>query len=70
MEMASKYLESIEGIAAYPLFSLIVFFVFFVALLVWALRADKGYLKKMGELPLDLENNQHKIITGDYNEDK
>jgi cytochrome c oxidase cbb3-type subunit 4 len=70
MEMASKYLESIEGIAAYPLFSLIVFFVFFVVLIVWALKADKGYLKKMGELPLDPENHQQKILTGDYNEDK
>ncbi len=70
MEMASKYLESIEGIAAYPLFSLIVFFVFFVALLIWALRADKGYLKRMSQLPLDTENHQQKILTGDYNEDK
>ena len=70
MEMASKYLESIEGIAAYPLFSLIVFFIFFVVLVVWALRVDKGYLKKMGELPLDSGNDQQKILTGDYNEDK
>jgi hypothetical protein len=70
MEMAGKYLESIEGIAAYPLFSLIVFFVFFVALVIWALKVDKGYLKRMGELPLDSENNQQKILTGDYNEDK
>lgn len=68
--MASKYLESIEGIAAYPLFSLIVFFVFFAALIVWVLKADKGYLKRMGELPLDPENNQKKIFTGDYHEDK
>jgi cytochrome c oxidase cbb3-type subunit 3 len=70
MEMASKYLESIEGIAAYPLIALIVFFVFFVALLVWALKADKGYLNRMSQLPLDPENNQQKILTGDYNEDK
>lgn len=70
MEMASKYLETIEGIAAYPLFSLIVFFVFFVVLVIWVLKADKGYLKKMGELPLDTENNQQKIYTGDCNEDK
>ena len=70
MEMASKYLESIEGIAAYPMFSLIVFFVFFLVLVIWALKADKGYLKKMGELPLDPENNQKKIPTGDSNEDK
>ena len=69
MEMAGKYLESIEGIAAYPLFSLIVFFVFFVALVIWVMKADKVYLKKMSELPLDSEN-QKKILTGDYNEDK
>ena len=68
--MAGKYLESIEGIALYPLFSLIVFFVFFVVLVVWALKADKGYLKKMGELPLDPEHNKQKILTGESNEDK
>ncbi len=70
MEMASKYLESIEGIAAYPLFSLIVFFVFFAVLIIWVLKADKEYIKRMGELPLDTENNQQKIFTGDVNEDK
>lgn len=69
MEMAGKYLESIEGIAAYPVFSLIVFFVFFVALVIWVMKTDKVYLKKMSELPLDSEN-QKKILTGDYNEDK
>jgi cytochrome c oxidase cbb3-type subunit 4 len=69
MEMAGKYLESIEGIAAFPLFSLIVFFVFFVALVIWVMKADKGYLKRMGELPLDSETKK-KILTGDYNEDK
>jgi cytochrome c oxidase cbb3-type subunit 4 len=70
MEIAGKYLESIEGIAAYPMFSLIVFFIFFVALVVWALKAGKGYLKRMSQLPLDPENNQQKILTGDHNEDK
>jgi cytochrome c oxidase cbb3-type subunit IV len=70
MEMASKYLETIEGIAAYPLFSLIVFFLFFVVLIIWVVKADKGYLKKMEQLPLDPENNQQKNSTGDYNEDK
>ena len=69
MEMAGKYLESIEGIASYPMFSLLVFFIFFVVLVIWALKVDKKYLKEMSELPLDSENNRQNIL-GDYNEDK
>jgi hypothetical protein len=39
-------------------------------LIIWVLKADKEYIKRMGELPLDTENNQQKIFTGDVNEDK
>lgn len=63
--MFNHYLQSIEGVGIYPIFSLLVFFTFFVVLIIWMFRADKNHMKEMSELPLDEEeykpeNNFHK----------
>ena len=55
--MFNHYLQSIEGVGIYPLFSLLVFFAFFIVLLVWMFRADKTHMRKMSELPLDEDEN-------------
>ncbi len=54
--MFKHYFESIDGLEIYPIFSLIVFFIFFVLVFIWSMKADKNYLKKMEEIPL--ENNE------------
>jgi hypothetical protein len=46
-----NYLQSITGVGIYPLISLLIFFVFFSALSIWALKADKGYINLMKKLP-------------------
>ena len=46
-------LEQIEGVSQYPLFSLLLFSVFFVLLFWWVLTAKKKYLDEMKELPLE-----------------
>lgn len=46
-----NYLESITGVGVFPLASLIIFFVFFSALSVWAFKADKNYITKMKQMP-------------------
>lgn len=51
--MFDNILQSIEGVAVYPIFSLLIFFVFFVGLGIWVYKADKNYLKKMSELPIE-----------------
>ena len=51
-------MESMEGIATYPMISLLIFFVFFVLLFWWVFTASKQHIKDMSELPLD--KNQHK----------
>jgi len=53
--MFNNYLSGIEGVAIYPVFSLLVFFIFFVVLAIRVIKADKGYLKKMENLPLENE---------------
>ncbi|WP_420602906.1 CcoQ/FixQ family Cbb3-type cytochrome c oxidase assembly chaperone [Flagellimonas sp.] len=57
LKFVKNHMESIEGIASYPMISLMIFFVFFVLLFWWVFTATKEHIKEMGELPLD--NDQH-----------
>jgi hypothetical protein len=49
------YLESIAGIAIYPMISLFIFFIFFSLLVVYAVKADKQHISEMKNIPLDKE---------------
>jgi hypothetical protein len=51
--MFRDILNSIEGVSIFPIFSLIVFFVFFTALGFWVFKAVKKYVKHMENLPFD-----------------
>ncbi len=48
-----NYLESIAGVEIYPLFSLLVFVLFFATLLYVVLRADKNRINAMKNIPLN-----------------
>jgi hypothetical protein len=52
-----NYLKGIDGIASYPVFSLVVFFLFFVSLAAWLIFANTKRMKEISRLPLD-ENSQ------------
>lgn len=54
-----NYLETITGVEIYPLASLLLFFLFFTALAVWALRANKGYLNELKNMPLAKAEDNH-----------
>jgi cytochrome c oxidase cbb3-type subunit 3 len=54
-----KYLESITGVGIYPLISLMIFFIFFTALIIYVFRADKQQLIELKNIPLD-ENGSKK----------
>ena len=49
--------DSIAGVEIFPIISLLLFIIVFLGIVYWAVRADKKYLKKMEELPLDVSNN-------------
>lgn len=66
--MFENYLSSIEGVGIYPIISLLVFFIFFVALTIWAIRVDKNYLKKMQELPFESTKPLNNNFNGGYND--
>ncbi|NKI31267.1 CcoQ/FixQ family Cbb3-type cytochrome c oxidase assembly chaperone [Croceivirga thetidis] len=58
LKFVKNHMESIEGIATYPMISLLIFFVFFSLLFWWVFTASKAHIKEMGELPLDNDNQK------------
>ena len=51
--MFKNYFEGIENIEVWPIISLIIFFVYFVAMTIWIFKLDKRFIKKMENMPLD-----------------
>ena len=50
-------LEQIDGVAIYPIISLLIFFVFFVVLFWWVFTAKKEHIIEVSNIPL--ANNQN-----------
>ncbi len=40
-----------------PIITMLFFFIIFLGIVYWAVRADKKYLQKMKELPLEVSTN-------------
>lgn len=58
-------LENIDGVAIYPIISLLIFFVFFLLLFWWVVTAKKAYIKEVSNIPLendDTHNNQNSLL--------
>lgn len=53
MKLVRFTLEQIDGVAFYPLISLIIFFSIFSLMLFWVFRADKSYIDSISAMPLD-----------------
>ncbi len=51
--MFKHYFEGISGIANYPIFSLVVFVLFFTWIAFWALSVKKPYIDYMKHIPLN-----------------
>lgn len=51
--MFKHYFEGVENIEVGPIISLVIFFVFFLVLLYWVFKVDKGFIKKMEDMPLN-----------------
>ena len=46
-------LENIDGVEIYPIISLFIFFIFFVALFWWVFTAKKAHIKEVSYIPLN-----------------
>jgi len=49
----SNYLTKISGVTAYPLFSLVLFVLFFSIVLIWAYKSDSRTVEYIENLPLE-----------------
>jgi len=56
-EQIKHNMETIAGVAIYPILSLLIFFFFFVGLGFWVLSYKKETLDKISQIPLD-ENSK------------
>ena len=55
----SRYFEGIENVEVWPIISLIIFVIFFIVLLYGVFKMDKKYITKMGNMPLDKDNDSN-----------
>jgi cbb3-type cytochrome oxidase subunit 3 len=46
-----NYLETISGIEIYPMISLLIFVIFFIALIAWVIRLKKSEIIELENLP-------------------
>ncbi len=55
--MFKYYFEQVHNVEIWPIISLSIFIIFFIGLLIWVYTADKSYINKMKNLPIDEVNN-------------
>jgi hypothetical protein len=55
-----NYLSGIENASSYPMFSLLVFVLFFVVLLVMVLKMRKGTIDILKHIPLEEDGTVHR----------
>ena len=56
--MTKEFLQTIPGVSAYPIISLVLFSTLFLGIVFWVFfRLDKKYISKMEKLPLDSSNS-------------
>ncbi len=53
LKFVKNHMESIEGIATYPMVSLLIFFIFFALLFLWVFTASKEHIKEVSKLPFE-----------------
>ncbi len=51
------YLESITGIGIYPIASFLIFFLFFITVSIYVLRAGRKHFDEVARIPLDVNQN-------------
>ncbi len=52
-EQIKHNMETIAGVAIYPILSLLIFFLFFVGLTLWVVSYKKEKIDEMSQIPLN-----------------
>lgn len=53
LKFVKHHLESIAGVEIYPIISFLIFFLFFIAVLIWLVKVDKQYINKIKNIPFE-----------------
>lgn len=62
MRIVIHYLESTDGIAIFPIIGILILFSSFLFLLYYIYHLDKGFVKEMGDLPLDNDVDKNESL--------
>ena len=57
-----NYLQSIADVGIYPVTTLLIFFIFFTLLSIWALKAKKEHLQTINNIPLDGGEKSNELL--------
>jgi cbb3-type cytochrome oxidase subunit 3 len=60
--MIKQIFESMSAIGTFGLIAMILFILIFIGVIIWTIRVDKKYIRKMENMPLDSSK-----IDGDTN---
>jgi cbb3-type cytochrome oxidase subunit 3 len=63
LKYIKEHASSIEGINIYPIFSLLVFVIFFIVLLYYVKKMDKNKVEEIRNLPLDPDTKDNDLFT-------
>ena len=55
LKFIKHHLDTIDGIALYPVLSFVIFFLFFLAMLWWVLTVRRSHIEHMSALPISNE---------------
>ena len=58
MKIVSHYMESIAGVEIYPIISILIFFLFFLAVALYVIRMDKSYIREVSGYALDSDQDE------------
>lgn len=58
-----QYAETINGIDIYPIISLFIFLLFFIAVLWYVRKMDRHEVEEIRNLPLDLNDDNNYVNT-------
>lgn len=57
-EQIKHNMETIAGVAIFPILSLLIFFAFFVGLGIWVFSYNKAKITEMSQIPLDKDQTK------------
>lgn len=68
LKYIKEYAASIDGISIYPVISLLIFFLFFIALLYYVKKMDKTKVEELRNIPLDREPGTETNLQNNLNQ--